>query len=258
MSKIILDGIDQLNYYCKEAYGALRTNLQFCGIDVKTILFTSYTQNEGKSYVSMNVAFSMANIGKKVILIDADLRKSVLIGRYKVSLAVMGLSHFLSGQCELKDIIKETNINNLDMILCSKYPPNPAELLVQERFKTMIENLKGMYDYVIIDTPPLGIVIDSAIIATCCDGAVIVVETGKTRYKFIQQIKKQLEKSQCKILGVVLNKVPFQKKGTYGKYGMYGRNYGQYDNKNENEKTDDAASAKEESIRKQLENNSSE
>ena len=258
MSKIILDGIDKLNYHCKEAYGALRTNLQFCGSDVKTILFTSCTQNEGKSYVSINVAFSMANIGKKVILIDADLRKSVLIGRYKVSLAVMGLSHFLSGQCELKDIIKETNVNNLDMILCSKYPPNPAELLVQERFKTMIEYLKGMYDYVIIDTPPLGMVIDSAIIATCCDGAVIVVEEGKIHYKYIQQIKKQLEKSQCKILGVVLNKVPFQKKGTYGKYGMYGRDYGQYNSKNEYEKKDDVASAKEESIRKQLENNSSE
>ena len=251
MSKIILEKIDKLNYHSKESYKALRTNLQFCGSDVKTILFTSCTQNEGKSSVTFNVAVSMANAGKKIVFIDADLRKSVLIGRHKVSTSVLGLSHFLSGQCELKEIIHETNIDGMDMILCSKYPPNPAELLGQESFRIMIEALKKVYDYVIIDSPPLGMVIDSAIISTCCDGAVIVVEAGKTNYKFVQDIKKQLDKSKCKILGVVLNKVPTIRKGAYGKYGKYGkygRYYGQYYGRYEDEKNDEIASAKEDDI----------
>lgn len=228
MSKIILEKVDQLDYQSKESYKALRTNLLFCGSDVKTILFTSCTQNEGKSSVTFNVAMSLANAGKKVIFIDADLRKSVMIGRHKISAQVLGLSHFLSGQCSLKETINETNIPNLDMILCSKYPPNPAELLGHENFQIMIEALKKIYDYVIIDSPPLGMVIDSAIIANYCDGAVIVVEAGRTNYKFVQDVKKQLDKSGCKILGVVLNKVPILKKGTYGRYGKYGRYYGQY------------------------------
>lgn len=228
MGKVILEKIDKLNYQGKESYKALRTNLLFCGSDVKTILFTSCTQNEGKSSVTFNLASSLANAGKKVIFIDADLRKSVLIGRYKIASPVLGLSHFLSGQCALKETINETNIPDLDLILCSKYPPNPAELLGHENFQIMIEALRKIYDYVIIDSPPLGMVIDSAIIANYCDGAVIVVEAGQTNYKFVKDVKNQLDKSGCKVLGVVLNKVPIVKAGSYGRYGKYGRYYGKY------------------------------
>lgn len=225
MEKIRLEKIEELSYQARESFKILRTNLLFCGSDVKTILFTSCTQNEGKSSVTFHVAASLASTGKKVMFIDADLRKSVMIGRYKIDTPSYGLSHYLSGQCSLEDVMNETNIENLDMILCNKYPPNPAELLGHENFQLMLQSLNRVYDYVIIDSPPLGMVIDSAIIANHCDGAVIVVEAGVTNYRYVKDVKKQLDKSGCKVLGVVLNKVSFLKRGKYGRYLKYGKYY---------------------------------
>jgi len=224
MQKINLGRVTKLNYYSRESYKALRTNIQFCGSDIKTILFTSCVPREGKSSTVFNLAVSLAESGKKVIIIDADLRKSVFIGRYKVSEHVNGLSHYLAGQNELNETICDTNIPNLHVMVCTKYVPNPAELLGGERFETMVEQLKENYDYVLIDSPPLGSVIDAAVMAPYCDGAAIIVSHANISYRFVQDVKKQIEKSGCKILGAVLNKVPIEKKGQYGKY--YGKYYG--------------------------------
>lgn len=217
---------DDLDYRANEAYKTLRTNIQFCGNEIKVLTFTSCTPNEGKSSVSFNLAVSFAEVGKKVILIDADLRKSVLIGRYKVGEIDYGLAHFLSGQSNLEDVLYSTDIQNLDIIFSGTHSPNPAELLNNSRFVNMIAELRETYDYVIIDTPPLGSVIDSAIVAKISDGAVLVVEANSISYRFAQGVKGQLEKSNCKILGAVLNKVPMEKNGYYGRY--YGRYYGKY------------------------------
>lgn len=216
----------ELDYRANEAYKTLRTNIQFCGNDIKVITFTSCTPNEGKSSVSFNLAVSFAEVGKRVILIDADLRKSVLIGRYKVGEVEYGLTHYLSGQEELWEVLLHTDIENMDIIFSGNYSPNPAELLNHTRFTKMINKLRDEYDYVIIDTPPLGSVIDSAIVAKISDGAVLVIEAQAISYRFAQNVKEQLEKSNCKILGAVLNKVSMEKNSYYGKY--YGKYYGTY------------------------------
>lgn len=215
-----------MDYRTSEAYKSLRTNIQFCGADVKVISFTSCTPNEGKSSVSFNLAVSFAESGKKVILIDADMRKSVLAGRYKVGSIKGGLAHFLAGQKALGDVCLQTDIENMDIIFSGPFVPNPAELLESELFLKLVSYCRKKYDYVLIDTPPLGSVIDSAIVASVVDGAVIVIEADAISYHFVQQIKKQLERSNVKILGTVLNKVPVEK-GKYG-YGRYGKYYGRY------------------------------
>lgn len=216
----------ELDYRANEAYKTLRTNIQFCGDDIKVLTFTSCTPNEGKSSVSFNLAVSFAEVGKKVVLVDADLRKSVLVGRYKVGEVNQGLTHYLSGQAELKEVKLHTDIENMDIIFSGSHCPNPAELLNNTRFSNLISTLRETYDYVIVDTPPLGSVIDSAIVAKIADGAVLVIEANAISYRFAQSVKEQLDKSNCRILGTVLNKIPMEKKGYYGKY--YGRYYGKY------------------------------
>ncbi len=218
-----------LSQYGAEAYKTIRTNLQFCGADKKTIVLTSYGPNEGKTHVTLNLAISLSEIGKKILLIDADMRKSVLPGRTKVHAKVKGLSHFLSRQESLDDVIYTTNIPLLYIMFAGHFPTNPAELLNSVLFEKMLAGLKESFDYILIDSPPLGAVIDSAIIASKCDGAIMVIEVKESRWKDEQEIKAQIEKTGCPILGVILNKVDIArgKYGRYGKYGKYGR-YGKY------------------------------
>lgn len=210
--------IEKQSYQSRESYKVLRTNILFCGSDIKTVLFTSATQKEGKSTVTFNLAMSLASAGKKVILVDADLRRSVLIERYKINEPINGLSSYLAGQCDLENVIVGTNIKDMDVILCGKYPKNPAELLGHENFALMMEKLRQQYDYVIVDAPPLGEVIDAAIIATHCDGSVIVTESGKISYKLLKEIKRQLVRSKSRLLGVIINKMPVPKRHGVGKY----------------------------------------
>lgn len=220
----------KLEYGSAESYKSLRTNLQFCGEDKKVIAITSCTPNEGKSSVSMNLAISLSEAGKKVLLIDADLRKPVLVGRMKVKGSVKGLTHFLSRQAALLDVICSTNVKNFHVIFAGPIPPNPAELLGGVLFHEMLKSLRKVYDYILIDCPPLGNVIDAAVIAEECDGSIMVIESGVISYRFAQDVKRQLERCNCPILGVILNKVDISKQGYYGKYyGKCGR-YGKYGN----------------------------
>lgn len=233
MASINIDRLKKLDYRSNESYKSLRTNIQLCGSDIKVILVTSATPNEGKSSVSFNLAVSLAEAGKRVIFIDADLRKSVLVGRYKINKSVKGLTHFLSGINKFEEVVYSTNVENLFSVFSGPVPPNPAELLGNKTFKLLVKTLRETYDYVIIDTPPLGSVIDSAIVAQECDGAVLVVAANTVSYKFIQNTLEQLKKTDCQILGAVLNKVDMSENGYYGKYygNYYGRYYGNYGNK---------------------------
>lgn len=224
MQQIVLEKLNKLDYRSNEAYKTLRTNIQFCGSDVRLICFTSCLPDEGKSSVSFNLAVSIADTGKRVIYLDADLRRSATIGRYKPDQAVKGLTHFLSGLNPLEEILYETNIMNLDMIFTGPVPPNPAELLGSDLFIKLIRILREEYDYVIIDTPPLGSVIDSAIVAEHCDGVIMVIEANAIGYKLAQKVKKQLEKGNCRLLGAVLNKVQVKD----NQYRYYGKKYKKY------------------------------
>ncbi len=234
----------KLTFPVEEAYKSLRTNLFFCGREKKVIAITSCTPNEGKSTVSLNLALSLAEAHKKVILIDADLRNSTLLGKIHLLGDKEGLAYYLSGMASYDELICTTDHENLDMILTGGFPPNPAELLGESSFKTLLDRLRETYDYVIVDTPPIGNVIDSAIIAESCDGLVMVIEANAISYRFAQRVKEQLEKTSCPILGVILNKVDptaqgYGKYGSYGKYGQYGR-YGRYGKQIEEAEKQDA------------------
>ena len=215
-----------LDFRSKEAYKILRTNIEFSGNNIQVIGLTSCTPGEGKSNTSFELSQSFAENGKRVLLIDADLRKSVMKQRYKRGKVRYGLSNYLVGRANFADVICNTNVKNLDLIFSGPVPPNPSELLNNDRFDTLIKEAKKQYDIVIIDTPPLGSVIDAAVIAKQCDGTIMVIESGAISRRFAKKVKDQLEMTDCKILGVVLNKIQINTNSYYGKY--YGKYYGRY------------------------------
>ncbi len=206
------------DFLTNESFKTLRTNIMFCGSDIKVIVLTSSKENEGKSVISAEIAKSMAEVNKKTLLIDADMRKSVMLRRYIATQNFYGLSEFLSSQAELENVIYNTQNPLFDVIFSGHFPPNPVELLSSDRFNKLLKDAREIYDYIIIDSPPLGSVIDSAVIATQCDGAIMVISSGVVTVKEGLDVKQQLEKSGCKILGAVLNDV-------YGKNTKYNKKY---------------------------------
>lgn len=223
--RINFEDIPSLDFRQSEAYKTLRTNIQFCGEEIKVINFTSCQPDEGKSVLVFRLCQAMAESGKRVLLIDADIRKSVMAARFGADKVGKGLSEYLSGQCKLEQCVNATNIENMDVVMPGPVAPNPSELLGNEKFRSMIAILREKYDYLFVDCPPLGSVIDAAVTSTVADGAILVLEDGADSYKFAQRVKSQLEKGGCKVLGAVLNKVDLERKGYYGK-GYYGKYYG--------------------------------
>lgn len=220
----------EFSYAKKESLRALKTNLQFCGDDVKVIMFTSSFPNEGKSTITFDLALSLTESGKRVLLLDTDLRGSVLVGQLRARVdegkKIVGLSHYLSGQKGIEDIIYETSVTpKLHIIFSGPSVPNPTEILEKKYFGRLIEYAKEHYDYILVDCAPIGAVIDAAVVAKQCDGAVLVVAQGIAGTRVIQNSKKQIEAAGVKILGVVLNKVRTGKHH-YGRY--YGNYYGKY------------------------------
>ncbi|MCD2492291.1 CpsD/CapB family tyrosine-protein kinase [Lacrimispora sp. NSJ-141] len=214
------------DFRTQEAFKTLRSNIQFCGSEFRTIVFTSCIPNEGKSHVSYMTAAAFAELGKKVLFIDADLRKSVLRKRlHQTARKTKGLSHFLSGQAALSEIVcPSETIDNMSLVFTGPFPPNPAELLSGEMFRLGLARLEEQFDYIFLDAPPVGSVIDAAIIAKECDGVILVIAANMVSYRIAQSVKAQLDKTDCKILGTVLNKVDMKEHGYYGQY--YGQYYG--------------------------------
>ena len=207
----------------EESMRMLRTNLQFSGGNLRVILFTSSIQDEGKSETSFQLAISFAKLDKKVLYVDADMRKSVFTTRYQIKENVQGLSQYLSGQ-NTEDIVYKTNIKNMDVVFAGPYAPNPAELLYENKLDEFIKKQRLQYDYIIIDAPPLANIVDAAVIGRCVDGAVIVVKSATVSQRMVKRVKDQLEKVNCKIIGAVLNGDEMKKNSYHYKY--YGDYYG--------------------------------
>lgn len=210
----------------EEYYNSIRINIQFSGRDLKVITLTSAQPGEGKSTTSVNLAISFAHAGFRTLLIDADTRNSVMSGTFKSNERYQGLTSFLSGNAELSDVICDTSIDNLMIIPAGQVSPNPTSLIQNDNFKAMIETVRGLYDYVIIDTPPLGLVIDAAILAHYSDASLAVAKAGADKRRTITKLKEQLEQSGSIFLGVILNKYDIHS-DNYGSYGSYG-DYGNY------------------------------
>lgn len=224
--------LEKMNYIVTEEVKTLRTNILFCGKEKHVIMVTSTVMGEGKSTTAVRLATSLAEVKKNVLLIDLDLRKSVLPSRMHATDVDKGISHFLSGQSALSDVVMATNISRLHVIFAGRYAPNPTELLSSGRFKSLISYVKNLYDYIILDAPPLGMVVDAAIIAQQCDGAVMVLESGAIKYRLAQDVKNKIEEAGCPVLGAVLTKVDRREQGRYyGKY--YGKYYGHQEEKPE-------------------------
>lgn len=193
------------DYATNEAFKTLRSNLLFCGTNIKTILITSTLENEGKSTVSTELAKSLAEINKKTLLIDADMRRSTILPRNLKTQNILGLAELLSGQATIEQVLYNTQEPNFDVIFSCAFPPNPVELLNSDFFDSIMEKFKKVYDYIIIDSPPLGLVIDAAVISSRCDGAIMIITPDKTHISEALGVKEQLTKSGCKILGAVIN-----------------------------------------------------
>lgn len=209
----------------EEYYNALRTNIQLSGNNLQVISITSVKPGEGKSTTATNIAWAFARAGYKTLLVDADIRNSVMSGVFKSREKITGLTEFLSGTTDLSHGLCDTNVENLFVVQAGSISPNPTALLQSENFSTMIDTLSKYFDYIIVDTAPIGIVIDAAIITQKCDASVLVTAAGEANRKDVLKAKGQLEQTNKPFLGVVLNKfnTSAEKYGSYGEYGSYGK-----------------------------------
>ncbi|WP_340081610.1 CpsD/CapB family tyrosine-protein kinase [Terribacillus sp. FSL K6-0262] len=203
-----------------EQYRTIRTNIEFASVDqeMRSLLVTSSGPSEGKSSTTANLGVVFAQQGKRVLLIDGDLRKPTVHYTFKLDNRT-GLSTVLVGEKTLEETIKETDVPNLQILTCGPIPPNPSELLGSNAMKQMLQNAQETYDVVIFDTPPVLAVTDAQILANICDGSIIVARSEQTEYEAIQKAKDLLEPANAKLLGIVLNDVPQKKSTTYYYYG---------------------------------------
>lgn len=209
----------------EEYYNALRTNIQLSGENIKVIAVSSTFPGEGKTTTSTNLALTFANAGYKTLLIDADIRNSKMLGGvFRSSEKITGLTEYLSGNTDLSQGLCETDEENLFVITSGQASLNPTALVQSEKFEIMMDVLRRHYDYIIVDTPPIGMVIDATLISKFCDASMLVVASNVVKRKMVQKSKTQLEQSSTPFLGVILNKynVEADKYGFYGSYGNYG------------------------------------
>ena len=197
-----------------ESYKTLRTNLLYTS-DLKVISLTSTVANEGKTTTAYYLAKSYAELGKKVLLMDCDLRKGSLKKFFTVKTRVSGMSEYVSGQS--KDFIYQTDVD----VLSGKKPPNPTELLSNSSFEKMLEALKEEFDLIIIDTPPMGIGADATIIGRNVDGVLMVVRNNFVSKKSVKKVKDDLVRTGSKVIGVVLNRIEKHQSDYYDYYGYY-------------------------------------
>jgi len=211
-----------------EAFRTLRTNVQFMGVDsqIKRIMFTSAGPKEGKTTMVANLAVSMAQAGKSVLVIDADLRNPTQHKLFGLNNSE-GLSVALLEDQDYQIYIRETVVSGLMVLTGGPMPPNPAELVGSERMKHLIEEASEKFDIVLIDTPPIIAVTDAAIIAQAVDGVILVLASGEVNKDYAQRAKELLDKVGAKIFGAVLNKVDL-KNSEYYYYNYY---YGSDDSK---------------------------
>ena len=190
----------------REAFRSLCANIRFSGEENRAVLFTSCLPGEGKSYVAYKVAETFAEMGKRTVLVSANLRRSP--SQPEPHRMGKGLSHYLLGQAELREILRPSErTEGLSLIHEGPQPADPARLFFGEGFRKLVQELKKHFDYVIVDAPSMKGVIDAAVMGRECDGAVLVIAANTVPYKAAQEAKGQLEKAGCRLLGTVMNKL---------------------------------------------------
>src|SRR3989339_52350 len=205
-----------------ESFKGMRTSVLLSSADnpPKILLVSSFTPGEGKSSVSASLAMSLAHAGKKILLIDADMRRPVQHKNFNIENS-SGLSSFLAGVTAENEIKKENPIENLYLITSGPIPPNPSELLSSKKLKDLLSDIASDYDMIIIDTPPLASVTDPVILSKHVDGVILVTWAGKTTYEMLGKGLKQLREVNAPLTGLVLNRFNAKKSGYYYNYGDY-------------------------------------
>lgn len=206
-----------------DSFQALRSSIMYMN-DTKVISFTSTTPLEGKSVLSFYTAVSFASLNKKTLFIDCDMRKSHINRYFSVKTKqnkIFGLSEYVSGQSE--DLIYETNYPNLHVIPCGKCPPDPGGILSSDAFARLMEKVQKEYDHIVIDTPPVTVAGDACIAGRKSDGVIYVVKDNAIKSRDARHSIALLERSECRILGVVSNMVSYNNSNSYyyGSYGYY-------------------------------------
>jgi len=212
-----------------ETYRTIRTGLLFSSTQenpLKSVLITSPGEQEGKSTTVSNLAIAMAQNNKKVLLVDADMRKPRLHHVYEVD-NKKGLSTYLSGQTSFEEIVHSTDIENLSLIGCGPHPPNPSELLATKKMEQFVTYAKAKFDYIFFDTPPIMVVTDAVVLSKAVDGTIIVMESGRTSRKIVPMLRQKLDNSKAKVTGFIINKIKAQHGDYEHYYEYYTRYYGE-------------------------------
>jgi capsular exopolysaccharide synthesis family protein len=205
-----------------EAYKTLRTNLQYAAFDssLKSIIVTSCEPGEGKSLTSANLAITIAQNGKKVLLVDCDLRKPMQKRVFNI-MAIKGLTNILAEDIDYKEVANDVKVDNLRVITSGPKPPNPAELLGSSKMEEFIHRATSENDIVILDTPPVLPVTDAIVLSRMVDGIIVVLRHGQTTIEAVDIVKRQFEKVGANLLGAVINDVPVNDDSYYYNYYEY-------------------------------------
>lgn len=205
----------EVPFIYKEAYKVLRTNLDFISStsDIKSILITSAVPEESKSITAINLALTLAEDGHSVIVVECDLRKPSIAKYLNLGYGIKGLSSILSGSSALTDCIVELKKIKINVLPAGLLPPNPSELLNQKQMEQIIEELKQIYDYVILDTPPVNVVTDAMVVGRMVDGVLLIIRSKFASTKAIRLAKQRLEAVNIRILGTVLTRFNIKKAG---------------------------------------------
>ncbi len=210
MNQLEIGSLPKLDYANNEALNTLATNLSYCGPNIRVIGVTSRFASEGKSYISVNLLRTNASLLKRVLLIDMDLRRSSIAARYHLHFQnenPMGVAHYLAGMCEIDDIIYQTNIERAYFAPVGRELNSSLQLLNSPRMQELMDVARANFDLVPVDTPPAGVIVDALEIARHCDGEIIVVSYNRGSCNEVNEIKHNIERTGCKVLGVVLNNV---------------------------------------------------
>ena len=246
MANIEITRFPELDYTSAEGFNTLITNLSYCGQDIRKIMITSRYAGEGKSYVTMNLMRSLARLGRRVVVVDTDLRASGIQAEYRLrdeKRSNLGLSEYLSGHCPLESALYQTDIPNAFIMPAGHEAPNPLQLLDTDQMKQLMDWLTERFDYVLVDTPPVGLLSDAVALAKYCDGALLVVSYGQGKRQEIGEAVESIRLTGCQMLGAVLNEVRFRKLSNRHYYyrskrysGYYSRKYAEYADRKRNKK----------------------
>lgn len=217
-----------LGYIGDEAINTICSAIMFTGRSMKRIAITSHGANNGKTFIATRIAKGMADRGEKTLLIDGDLRKASITRQYRIKNTEKGLAHLLSGQCALKDAVYATNIPNLYLLPAGQAIKTPLSLLTSSDFEQLMDYVGKEFDLVIVDTPPVGAVIDAAEIAKRCDGSLVVLEYNRQTKGMLRYVQRIMEQTRTPIIGCVLNMVVAKKLSQRRYYYRYGDNYRYY------------------------------